>query len=79
MAIAVVQKITVANTKNQPNPKTIGIKNETREPMAAPMESAANTPSGLSAAASNSAGKKLPVTNATGASNARFAHGDRLA
>ena len=56
------QNITVANTKNQLKPKTIGIKNEAMEPMAAPMESAAKTPSGLSAAASNRAGKKLPVT-----------------
>ena len=75
---AVTQKTTVANVKNQWNPKTMGIKNEAIEPIAAPTESAANTPSGFLAAASNRAGKKLPVTNATGAIRARFASGERL-
>ena len=71
--MAVAQKIAVAKAKNQSKPKTIGIKNETSEPMAAPIESAANTPSGFTAAASNNAAKKLTVTNATGASSASHA------
>ncbi len=70
--------MTAAKMKNQLKPKTIGMKNEAREPMAAPIESAAKTASGFSAAASKRAGKKLPVTNATGASRARLAQGERL-
>ena len=77
VANAVTQNMTVAKTKNHENPNTIGMKKEAMEPMAAPMESAAKTPSGFLAAASNRAGKKLPVTNATGASRARFCHGER--
>ena len=68
--MAVAQKIAVAKAKNQSNPKTIGIKNETSEPMAAPIESAAYTPSGFSAAASNNAGKdKLGEQIGPGASS----------
>ena len=77
MPITVIKKTAVPITKNQLKPKTIGTKNDNIMPMADPIASAANTTSGFSAAASNRAGKKLPVTKATGANKRTLASGLR--
>ena len=75
--MSVMIKTKVLTTKNKLKPKTIGTKNETSSPNAAPMASAANTTSGFFAAASNNTGKKLPVTKDAGANNNRLAQTGR--
>ena len=71
-------KTPAATGKKVSKPKAIGRKKAVIDPSPAPTASMAKTARGLWEACSKRAGKKLPVTKATGASRRIVAVGERV-